>query len=57
MYVYLMNRNEPSGSSAKYTVGFYKPDGEWEAESDHATTDQAAARVAWLNGSAKAKGK
>ena len=34
-----------------YTVGFYKPDGEWEPESDHATREEAAQRVAYLNGS------
>lgn len=33
-----------------YTVGFYKPDGTWEAESDYPTPDEAAARVHWLNG-------
>lgn len=33
-----------------YTVGFYKPDGKFEAESDHATKEKAAARVHYLNG-------
>jgi len=33
-----------------YTVGFYSPDGEWHPESDHKTADEAARRVAWLNG-------
>jgi hypothetical protein len=33
-----------------YTVGFYKPDGSWEAESDHTSEQQAAARVHYLNG-------
>lgn len=45
-YVYI--RSEPS----LYTVGFYKPDGRWEAESDHNSTDAAAQRVAYLNGGA-----
>lgn len=49
-YVYVMNRSEPLGSSAKYTVGFYHPDGTWEPESDHATSEEAAKRVVWLNG-------
>jgi hypothetical protein len=33
------------------TVGFYKPDGKWEPESDHSSSEEAAKRVAWLNGS------
>jgi len=44
-YVYI--RSEPS----LWTVGFYRPDGTWEPESDHDNTRDAAARVAWLNGS------
>ena len=45
MYVYI--KSEPG----LYTVGFYKPDGTWEGESDHPTQEAAAYRVAWLNGS------
>jgi len=33
-----------------YTVGFYDPAGNWHSESDHDTRDEAAARVAYLNG-------
>lgn len=33
-----------------WTVGFYKPDGIWESESDHDSPDEAADRVAYLNG-------
>ncbi len=44
MYVYI--RSEPQ----LWTVGFYKPDGTWEPESDHASSEEAAQRVAWLNG-------
>lgn len=47
MTVYVYIKSEPD----LWTVGFYKPDGSWEPESDHGTTDQAAERVAWLNGS------
>ena len=36
-----------------WTVGFYHPDGRWEAESDHPTREKAAERVAWLNGSSR----
>jgi hypothetical protein len=44
-YVYV--RSEPE----LWTVGFYKPDGKWEPESDHGSRDEAAGRVAYLNGS------
>ena len=44
-YVYI--RSEPT----LWTVGSYKPDGKFEPESDHDNTRDAAARVAWLNGS------
>ena len=43
-YVYV--QSEPT----LWTVGFYEPDGEWTAESDHATPERAAARVRYLNG-------
>jgi len=33
-----------------FTVGFYLPNGKWEPESDHATREEAAARVHYLNG-------
>ena len=46
-YVYL--RTEPN----LYTVGFYAPDGTWEPESDYNSREEAAARVAWLNGENK----
>ena len=48
-YVYI--KSEPN----LRTVGFYKPDGPWEPESDHDNPDSAATRVAWLNGSEKEK--
>jgi len=44
MYVYL--RSE----STLWTVGYYAPNGSWEPESDHASAEDAAARVHWLNG-------
>lgn len=43
-YVYI--RSEPG----LWTVGFYAPDGSWEPESDHGSTEEAAVRVAYLNG-------
>jgi hypothetical protein len=45
MYVYIESQR------GLWTVGFYKPNGDWVAESDHTTPEAAAKRVAWLNGS------
>jgi hypothetical protein len=47
---YVYRRTEPT----LWTVGFYRPDGTWEPESDHGTADEAAARVHYLNGGATA---
>jgi hypothetical protein len=44
MWVYI--KSEPG----LWTVGFYDPAGKWQAESDHNDAEQAAARVAYLNG-------
>jgi hypothetical protein len=44
MYVYI--KSEPN----LWTVGFYKPDGEWVAESDWSSSEEAAERVHYLNG-------
>jgi len=33
-----------------WTVGFYTPAGRWEAESDHASREDAIERVHYLNG-------
>ena len=43
-YVYI--RSEPG----LWTVGFYDSDGQWEPESDHSGSEEAARRAAWLNG-------
>ena len=45
MYVYRQTESE------LWTVGFYDPQGHWHPDSDHATQEEAAKRVAWLNGS------
>lgn len=45
MYVY--KNSEPG----LWTVGFYDPNGKWNAESDHSDPNKAAERCAWLNGS------
>ena len=44
MYVYI--KSEPG----LWTVGFYRPNGQWEPESDHGSKEDAAGRVAYLNG-------
>lgn len=44
MYVYI--RSEQS----VWTVGFYKPDGEWVPERDYSDKEDAAERVNYLNG-------
>jgi len=46
-YSYVYIRSEPQ----LWTVGFYNPDGEWMTDSDHEYKEEAAKRVAWLNGS------
>jgi len=44
MYVYIKSE------SCLWTVGFYDPKGKFQPESDWSSTDEAAARVHWLNG-------
>ena len=44
MYVYI--QSEPG----LWTVGFYDPKGKWHPESDHSNQEDAAKRVAYLNG-------
>jgi hypothetical protein len=45
MYVYI--QSEPG----LWTVGFYDPSGKWHGDSDHNNREEAANRVAFLNGS------
>jgi hypothetical protein len=45
MYVYI--QSEPG----LWTVGFYTPSGKWNPESDWDCKEDAAKRVAYLNGS------
>jgi len=44
MYVYIKK------GLGVWTVGFFDPKGKWQTESDHYSPQQAAERVAWLNG-------
>ena len=44
MYVYIKTERN------LWTVGFYTPDGKWEAESDWNNSESAAKRVHYLNG-------
>lgn len=48
-YVYILTENEPTHKL--YTVGFYDPDGKFITDSDHNNREDAAKRVAYLNGS------
>jgi len=48
-YVYV--KSEPR----LWTVGFYRPDGKWEPESDHESAQAAAQLVHWLNGGSRAE--
>jgi hypothetical protein len=47
MYVYILTEKNPN----LWTVGFYNPDGKFIPESDHDDKEEAAKRVAWINGS------
>lgn len=48
MYVYIETEHNADGSL--YTVGFYHPNGKWESDGDYDDRENAAARVAYLNG-------
>jgi hypothetical protein len=48
-YVYI--KSEPH----LFTVGFYDPKGKWHADSDHTAREEAAKRVAYLNGHSAAQ--
>ena len=51
-YVYVLSEKwrEEGVLHHLYTVGFYKPDGKFEPESDFSSKDDARNRVAFLNG-------
>lgn len=36
-----------------WTTGFFAPDGRWTPESDHASPEDAAKRVSFLNGAGR----
>jgi hypothetical protein len=46
MHAFTYIKSEPT----LWTVGFHKPNGEWEPESDHGTSSEAFSRANWLNG-------
>lgn len=53
MYCYIESENfvDDNGDRQRlFTVGFYKPNGEFEPDSDTAHRSNAAARVHYLNG-------
>jgi hypothetical protein len=50
MTMYVYKETERCDEYVLYTVGLYDPQGEWHPESDHTSAEEAAKRVAWLNG-------
>jgi len=52
MYVYIQSEfaGKDGATGNLWTVGFYKPNGQWHSESDHSTKSEAAKRVNFLNG-------
>ena len=53
MYVYIQTERWTDEKGVRrdvYTVGFYKPDGRFESDSDHDDRDAARAMVHYLNG-------
>ncbi|MFA5379997.1 MAG: hypothetical protein WC455_29825 [Dehalococcoidia bacterium] len=54
MYVYIQSEKAGSDKDGSwgdlFTVGFYDLAGKWQPESDHANPEDAAKRVAYLNG-------
>jgi hypothetical protein len=53
MYVYIESERVQGDDGfirVNYTVGFYDPAGRWRPESDYGSPEEAARRVAWLNG-------
>jgi hypothetical protein len=46
-YVYIQSE---FGEYPLWTVGFYDPNGKWQPESDHSSSEEAAQRVHYLNG-------
>jgi len=58
-YVYIESERwkDKDGQHVLWTVGFYKPYGIFEAESDHAIQEDAASRVHYLNGGVKDGGQ
>lgn len=60
MYVYILSESFMDLDQQRcelFTVGFYKPDGKFEPESDHGKREEAAARVHYLNGGIKDGGQ
>lgn len=55
MWVYIQSETAGKNNCIHdlFTVGFYKPDGKFEPESDHKTREEAAQRVSYLNGNPK----
>lgn len=52
MYVYIQSEftGQNGATMPLWTVGFYDPKNKWQAESDHASKEEAAERAAYMNG-------
>ena len=52
MYIYIQTEftGRDGATAPLWTVGHYDPAGKFHAESDHSDREQAARRVAFLNG-------
>lgn len=52
MYVYRESERwqDKGYTHVLYTVGYYEPSGDWMPESDYDDREEAAKRVAYLNG-------
>lgn len=51
MYVYLQSEKPDGDFPGLWTVGFFDPEGKWHPDNDYNDRQEAARRVAWLNGS------
>ena len=52
-YVYVLSEDACTYDADLWTVGFYKPDGKWNPESDYSDVDDARRQVHYLNGGCK----
>ncbi len=51
--MYVIRETDSSAELRLWTVGYYDPDGDWEAHSDHHTLKEAEQKCSYLNGGNK----